>query len=249
MPLPQASLSALEGRKINCRQKLQHARLHVSPSLLHVPTCRTTNNRVLRRSKPQRLHRPLRQSASLASAMSDLNSPEKPRSEPSLAGSQPHSWSDVTLIEDVTQEFSSRHQPANCVEECSSESVAEPPSPPEPPPEPLHTQIPAHAVCVVKRFRARSRSRGLELPIASACDTIQPSHAACDTDMHRLLPLSRVPRPSLGLPGPTCSRHSRLQETDTALVGQLHPPSKGGMQPRFFAPSEVVRTSAGGGSP
>ena len=40
--------------------------------------------------------------------MSDLNSPEKPRSEPSLEGSQPHSWSDVTLIEDITQESSSR---------------------------------------------------------------------------------------------------------------------------------------------
>ena len=37
--------------------------------------------------------------------MSDLNSPEKPRSEPSLEGSQPHSWSDVTLIEDITQKL------------------------------------------------------------------------------------------------------------------------------------------------
>ena len=44
--------------------------------------------------------------------MSDLNSPEKPRSEPSLEGSQPQSWSDVTLIEDITQESASRHRSA-----------------------------------------------------------------------------------------------------------------------------------------
>ncbi|CAE7349409.1 unnamed protein product, partial [Symbiodinium microadriaticum] len=66
--------------------------------------------------------------------MSDLNSPEKPRSEPSLADSQPRSWSDVTLIEDITQESSSRHLSAHCLREClesSSESVAEQPSPTE----------------------------------------------------------------------------------------------------------------------
>ena len=49
------------------------------------------------------------QPASAPSAMSDLNSPEKPRSEPSLEDSQPQSWSDVTLIEDITQEPASRH--------------------------------------------------------------------------------------------------------------------------------------------
>ncbi|CAE7261989.1 unnamed protein product, partial [Symbiodinium microadriaticum] len=146
--------------------------------------------------------------------MSDLNSPEKSRSEPSLADSQPRSWSDVTLIEDITQESSSRHLAAHCLEEdleSSSESVAEQPSPTEPPPKPPPVQIPAQAVCVVKRFRARSRSRGPGLPIASAPDTTQLCPAPCDTDKPRLLPLSR--------------------ETDTALVGELHQKAQNAVGP------------------
>ena len=143
--------------------------------------------------------------ASIASAMSDLNSPEKPRSEPSVAGSQPQSWSDVTLIEDITQEASSKPLPAHCLDELlesSSESLGEQPSPTEPPSEPLPTPIPAQAICVVKRFRARSRSRGPGLPIAPASDTtpLHPAHG--DTEKPRLLPLSSVPRPSQGLPAP-----------------------------------------------
>ena len=72
--------------------------------------------------------------------MSDLNSPEKPRSEPSLGGSQPLSWSDVTLIEDITQESLHRSLSAQCLGEyvqSSSESEAEQPSPTEPLEQPL----------------------------------------------------------------------------------------------------------------
>ena len=139
------------------------------------------------------------------SAMSDLNSPEKPRSEPSLGGSQPHSWSDVTLIEDITQESLSRRLSAHCLGEyiqSSSESEAEQPSPTEPQEQPIPSQIPAQAVCVVKRFRLRSRSRGPALPIAPASDSTQLGIAPGISDKPRLLPLSRVPRPSAGLSAP-----------------------------------------------
>ena len=189
------------------------------------------------------------------SDMSDLNSPEKPRSEPSLSGSQPHSWSDVTLIEDITQDASSRHHPAFLLEESiesSSESAAEQRSPSEPPSEPLPDKIPAQAVCVVKRFRARSRSRGPGLPIASAPGTTQPCHAPCDTSTPRLLPLSLVPRPGPGLPvpEPPASRRptppwsvNSIKKPWDPQPGQVtapqvsyrarmpRPPSKGGLQP------------------
>ena len=137
--------------------------------------------------------------------MSDLNLSEKPRSEPSLEGSQPHSWSDVTLIEDITQESSSRRLSAQCLGEhiqSCSESEAEQPSPTEPREQPIPSQIPAQAVCVVKRFRARSRSRGPALPIAPASDITQLGPAPDISDKPRLLPLSPVPRPSTGLPAP-----------------------------------------------
>ena len=116
------------------------------------------------------------QPASAPSAMSDLNSPEKPRSEHSPGGSQPHSWLDVTLIEDITQESLSRRLSAQCLGEYiqgSSESEAEQPSPTEPLEQPLPSQIPAQAVCVVKRFRVRTQSRGPALPIAPASDSTQ----------------------------------------------------------------------------
>ena len=231
--------------------------------MLHVPTCRTTNNTVPRRSRPQFLNRPLHQPASLASAMSDLNSPEKPRSEPSLAGSHPHSWSDVTLIEDITQEFSSRHQSAHCLEEClesSSESVAELPSPPEPPPGASpHTDPSTGGLCCqeIQGPKPKSGSGPANRPCLR-----YNSALPCTLRHRQASPTSAIPGPT-SQPRPPCSRHSRLQETDTALVGQLHqeaqnavgsstgnsgstpvsyrarmpqPPSKGGMQPRFFAP-------------
>ena len=191
--------------------------------------------------------------------MSDLNSPEKPRSEPSLGGSQPHSWSDVTLIEDITQESLSRRLSAQCLEEyiqSSSESEAEPPSPTEPQEQPIPSQIPAQAVCVVKRFRLRSRSRGPALPIAPASDSTQLGTVPATSDKPRLLPLSSVPRPSTGLTAPAARRPTppwsvnsikrpgmpwdTQPGTRTAQVSfrprMPQPPSKGGLQPRFFAP-------------
>ena len=260
--LLQASLSCLG--KHSLRQSPQHAPLPARPNQLYDLTCRTTNTAVPRRPRPQIWDRQFDQPASTASAMSDLNSPEKPRSEPSLADSQPRSWSDVTLIEDITQESSSRHLSAHCLREClesSSESVAEQPSPTEPPSKPPPAQIPAQAVCVVKRFRARSRSRGPGLPIAPASDTTPLCPAPYDTDQPRLLPLSRVPRPSLGLlpapdtpasrrPTPPWSvnsikrpRMSWDPQSGIRPAPQIsyrarmpQPPSKGGLQPRFFAP-------------
>ena len=177
--------------------------------------------------------------------MSDLNSPEKPRSEPSLGGSQPHSWSDVTLIEDITQESLHRSLSAQCMGEyvqSSSESEAGQPSPTEPLQQPLPSNIPAQAICVVKRFRVRSRSRGPNLPIAPASGST---------------PLSLVPRPSTGLPAPEPPAARRptppwsvnstkmpwdlqpnsqpvLQTSFRPRIPQ--PPSKGGLQPSFFAP-------------
>ena len=185
--------------------------------------------------------------------MSDLNSPEKPRSEPSLGGSQPHSWSDVTLIEDITQESLSRSLSAHCLEEyirSSSESEAEQPSPTEPPGQPAPSQIPAQAVCIVKRFRNRSRSRGPALPIAPASDSTQLGIAPAIPDKPRLLPLSKVPRPSTGLPAPELvgELHQEAQNALGPAAGARpahhvsrrpripQPPSKGGLQPRFFAP-------------
>ena len=90
--------------------------------------------------------------------------------------------------------------------------------------------------------------------------TTQPSHAAGRTDRHRLVPLSRIPRPSLGLPAPDTPAARR--PTPPWSVNSIKrprmpwdpqpgqraappvsyrarmplPPSKGGMQPRFFAP-------------
>ena len=199
------------------------------------------------------------QPASAPSAMSDLNSPEKPRSEPSLGGSQPHSWSDVTLIEDITQESLSRRLSAQCLGEyiqSSSESEAEQPSPTEPPEQPIPSQIPAQAVCVVKRFRVRSRSRGPALPIAPASDITQLGNAPGISDKPRLLPLSLVPRPSTGLPAPESPAARRptppwsvnsikrpRMPWDPQPAHQVNfrprmpqPPSKGGLQPSFFAP-------------
>ena len=105
--------------------------------------------------RPQTADSQTRSANCAPSAMSDLNSPEKPRSEPSLGGSQPHSWSDVTLIEDITQESLSRRLSAQCLGEyiqSSSESEAEQPSPTDPQEQPIQSQIPTQAVCVVKRF-------------------------------------------------------------------------------------------------
>ena len=167
-------------------------------------SCRTTHNDIPCRDLRLQTIR-TDQPASAPSAMSDLNSPEKPRSEPSLGGSQPHSWSDVTLIEDITQESLSRRLSAQCLGEyiqSSSESEAEQPSPTEPPEQPIPSHIPAQAVCVVKRFRVRSRSRGPALPIAPASDITQLGNAPGISDKPRLLPLSLVPRPSTGLPAP-----------------------------------------------
>ena len=125
--------------------------------------------------------------ASIFSLMSDLNSPEKPRSEPSLGGSQPHSWSDVTLIEDITQESLHRSLSAQCRGEdvqSSSESEAEQPSPTEPLEQPPPSNIPAQAICVVKRFRMRSRSRCPNLPIAPASGQLsQTMHPASQTSL------------------------------------------------------------------
>ena len=206
------------------------------------------------------------QSCSLApspSAMSDLNSPEKPRSEPSLGGSQPHSWSDVTLIEDITQESLHRSLSAQCMGEyvqSSSESEAGQPSPTEPLEQPLPSNIPAQAICVVKRFRMRSRSRGPHLPIAPASGSTQPNHAPGISDKPRLLPLSTVPRPSTGLPAPeppaarcatppwsvNSTKRPKMpwdpqpncqQALSTSFRPRMpQPPSKGGLQPNFFAP-------------
>ena len=45
---------------------------------------------------------------------------------------------------------------------------------------------------------------------------------ACTAELHRQAsPTSAIPSPT-SQPRPTCSRHSRIQETDAALVGQLH---------------------------
>ena len=195
--------------------------------------------------------------------MSDLNSPEKPRSEPSLGGSQPHSWSDVTLIEDITQESLHRSLSAQCLGEyvqSSSESEAGQPSPTEPLEQPLPSKIPAQAICVVKRFRVRSRSRGPDLPIAPASDSTQLNHAPGISDKPRLLPLSVVPRPSTGLPAPeppaarrptppwsvNSTKRPRMPwdpqpNSQPALQTSFRPripqpPSNGGLQPSFFAP-------------
>ena len=192
-------------KKRSLRQSSQSATFHTLHDRVTAPPAGRPAPTYVAWTRPQIGDTQSGQPISPATAMSDLNSPEKSRSEPSLADSQPRSWSDVTLIEDITQESSSRHLAAHCLEEgleSSSESVAEQPSPTEPPSKPPPVQIPAQAVCVVKRFRARSRSRGPGLPVASASDTTQPCPAPCDTDKPRLLPLSRVPRPTLGLPAP-----------------------------------------------
>ena len=203
------------------------------------------------------------QPASAASAMSDLNSAEKPRSEPSLGGSQPHSWSDVTLIEDITQDSLHRSLSAHGLGEyipSSSESEVDQPSPAAPQDQPQPPKLPAQAVCVVKRFRLRSRSRGPALPVAPASDSTQLEHAPSMSDKPRLLPLSVVPRPSTGLPVPeppaarrptppwsvNSTKRPRMVWNLQPSSQQVHhvsfrprmpqPPSKGGLQPSFFAP-------------
>ena len=74
-----------------------------------------------------------------ASCRADLSliPPEKSGSETSLARSQPQSWSDVTPIEDITQEASSKPLPALGLDKVfeSSESLGEKPSPTKPPSE------------------------------------------------------------------------------------------------------------------
>ena len=195
--------------------------------------------------------------------MSDLNSPEKPRSEPSLGGSQPHSWSDVTLIEDITQESLHKSLSAHGLGEhipSSSESEVDQPSPIAPQDQTRPPMLPAQAVCVVKRFRLRSRSRGPALPVAPASDSTQPNHAPGMSDKPRLLPLSVVPRPSTGLPVPdppaarrptppwsvNSTKRPRMPwDRQPSSQPPKHvsfrpripqPPSKGGLQPSFFAP-------------
>ena len=163
------------------------------------------------------------QHASAPSAMSDLNSPEKPRSERSIEGSQPQSWSDVTLIEDITQEPASRHRSAQSMGvyiPSSSESEAEQSSPTKP----------QQAVCVVKRFRARSQTRGPALPIAPASDSTQSGTAPDTSEQPRLLPLHPVPRPRPGLPAPS-------QETDTSVVGELHQEAQNALGPAAGVPA------------
>ena len=172
--------------------------------------------------------------------MSDLNSPEKP----SLGGSQPHSWSDVTLIEDITQESLSRRLSAQCLGEhiqSSSESEAEQPSPTEPPQQPIPSQIPAQAVCVVKRFRVRSRSRGPALPIAPASDSTQLGNAPGISDK---------PRPAAFIHGsttqhrPACPRAPRSQASDTPLVGELNQEAQDALGPAA-GHSEPTRRASG----
>ena len=98
--------------------------------------------------------------------MSALNSPEKASSDISLSGSLPQSWSDVQLIEDITQDRKSSPQP-------EPRDVLSPTRSLDSSENPATSTTPV--VCVVKRFRARSRSRIHDLPIASASDTIQTS--------------------------------------------------------------------------
>ena len=189
--------------------------------------------------------------------MSDLNSPQKSRSETSLAGSQPQSWSDVTLIEDITQEISSKPLPAIDLYEAfesSSESIGEEPHPAKPPSEPS----PAQKV-QGKRFRARSRSRGAR-PADRPCLRFNATRP-CPWHRRTNSPIASVKRPTTQS-RPACPRKPCLQETDPSLVSELHqeaqdavgisagssettqvscrarmplPPSKGGLQPRFFA--------------
>ena len=192
--------------------------------------------------------------------MSDLNSPEKPRSEPSLGGSQPHSWSDVTLIEDITQESLHRSLSAHGLGEyipSSSESEVDQPSPIAPQDQTRPPMLPAQAVCVVKRFRLRSRSRGPALPVAPASDSTKPSHAPGTSDKPRLLPLSMVPRPSTGLPvpDPPAARRQLNEKTQDAL-GQAAEltasttrefPTQNTSAAQLFRPSsEMVSASARG---
>ncbi|CAE7248498.1 unnamed protein product, partial [Symbiodinium microadriaticum] len=124
LPLPTCNGAArVLQRRIMNPHSLEQADDHKGP-----PTRRTSPVEISEQS-----HQSV-QPAALASAMSDLNSPEKPRSEPSLSDRHPRSWSDVTLIEDITQDLSARHLSAHCLEDyldSSPESVAEQTSPTE----------------------------------------------------------------------------------------------------------------------
>ena len=100
------------------------------------------------------------------------------------------------------------------------------PSPTEPLQQPLPSNIPAQAICVVKRFRVRSRSRGPDLPIAPASGSTQPNHAPGISDKPRLLPLSLVPRPSTG-----------RQASDTPVVGQLNQEAQDALGPSAQLPA------------
>ena len=169
--------------------------------------------------------------------MSDLNSPEKPRSEPSLGGSQPHSWSDVTLIEDITQESLHRSLSAQRMGEyvqSSSESEAGQPSPTEPLQQPLPSNIPAQAICVVKRFRVRSRSRGPNLPIAPSLSF--NSAKPCTRHFRQASPPASIPG-ATSQHRPTCPRAPGSQASDTPVVGQLNQEAQDALGPSAQLPA------------
>ena len=119
------------------------------------------------------------------------------RSETSLSFSQPLSWSDVAQIEDITQDGSFTILPAPSLDDIhgSSSESPEVEASPAKTPKPVETHTVhanTQAVCIVKRFRARSRSRGPGLPIAHASATTGEGPALSTTEQHRLLPLSHV---------------------------------------------------------
>ena len=153
-----------------------------------------------------------------------------------------------------------------------SEQLRERSRPAAPQDQPQPPKLPAQAVCVVKRFRLRSRSRGPALPVAPASDSTQLEHAPSMSDKPRLLPLSVVPRPSTGLPVPeppaarrptppwsvNSTKRPRMPWHLQPSSQQVHhvsfrprmpqPPSKGGLQ--LLRPSsEMVSAYAGGRSP
>ena len=111
-------------------------------------------------------------------AMTDLSSPEKPRSDSSQDISTLRSWTEVHSRRSPSP--SKGGQPLTTVE----------PLPTEPVPPAAHTEAlsasplglatrasqqdsSSHMVCIAKRFRTRSQSRQPHLPIQSACASTQ----------------------------------------------------------------------------
>ena len=181
------------------------------------------------------------------------------RCETSPAGSQPQSWSDVTLLEDISQEASSRPLPARLDEVLgsSSESLGEEASPTNQASiRASHNSDPCTGNLRSQKVQGPQPKSGAR-PADRPClryNTTQSCSWRNRTDS----PVASLQCPK-AQPRFACPRRPRIQETvnsikrpktpwksqpGTRIVTQISyrarmpvPPSKAGLQLRFFAPS------------